>query len=403
MTMADVHHITAPEGFTAAGVTAGLKASGRHDLMVLAADCPAAAAIVTTRNQVVGAPILWCRQLLPRGHGRIRALVVNAGCSNVCTGPAGLRDAATMAGDVAKQLDCPAEQVLVGSTGVIGHRLPMDRIRAGIADACRTLGRDRDDHAAQAILTTDTRPKSAVVRGRLGGKTVTVAGIAKGSGMIAPSLATMFGFLTTDAAASPAALRKALRAACKTSFNAVTVDSDTSTSDMVTLMASGAAGNPRVTGSSKDFYRLADLVGEVCTKLARAIAADGEGATALVEVRVTGARSDREAATAAKAVADSPLVKTAVHGRDPNWGRIVMALGKSAAKVDADRLTVRIGKTTVFANGTGRRFDPARVVEHLSGDEVVLTADLGLGTGRYTALTCDLSREYITINADYHT
>jgi glutamate N-acetyltransferase/amino-acid N-acetyltransferase len=172
---------------------------------------------------------------------------------------------------------------------------------------------------------------------------------------------------------------------------------------MVTLMASGAAGNPRVTGSSKDFHRLADLVGEVCTQLARAIAADGEGATALVEVRVTGARSDREAATAAKAVADSPLVKTAVHGRDPNWGRIVMALGKSAAKVDADRLTVRIGKTTVFANGTGRRFDPARVVEHLSGDEVVLTADLGLGTGRYTALTCDLSREYITINADYHT
>ena len=401
--MPEQRHITLPKGFLASGVKAGIKSSGKEDVAIIAADRDAAVAVVTTRNQVFGEPVRWVRHILPKGYGVARAFTINAGCANVCTGPAGFRDARTMAADTARLLGTSPEKVLVASTGIIGHRLPMEKVRAGIADAAARLGRDNDEAVLKAIMTTDTREKFAVLRARLGGKDVALAGIVKGSGMIAPSLATMIGVVTTDAAVAPAALHKALVAAVGGTFNAITVDSDTSTSDTVAVLASGAAGNATVRAGTADYARFAALLKELCGQLARAVVADGEGATKVVEIRVRGARSDADAKIAAKSVADSPLFKCAVHGGDPNWGRIASALGKSAAKVDPARLVIRLGGVTLFARGTGRKFDLPRVQQHLKGQSVLVECDLGIGGGAFTALTCDLSREYIAINADYHT
>ena len=401
--MSRISHITLPGGFLAAGVHCGIKTTDQEDVTVLAAGKDAAAAIVTTSNQIVGAPIVWCRKLLPRGYGKARGIVVNSGNSNVCTGKTGLRDAEAMAKLTARQLGCGPEKVLVASTGIIGVKLPMAKIRAGILDATGRLGRRNDGAAIRGIMTTDTREKSAVVQTRIGGRTVTVAGIVKGSGMIAPSMATMISLITTDAPVTPAALHKALAGAVAGSFNAITVDSDTSTSDTVAAFASGAAGGATLTAGKPGYRKFAAALTEVCSELARAVIRDGEGATKLVEVAVGGARNDAEAKLAAKSVADSPLFKTAVHGGDPNWGRIAAALGKSAAKVVGEKLRIRIGGATIFSGGTGRKFDLKKVARHLAGDEVLVECDLGLGNGRFTALTCDLSREYIAINADYHT
>ncbi len=396
------NHITLPKGFVAAGVHCGIKTSDQEDLAILAAEETASVAVMTTTNQVVGEPVKRTREMLPKGCGKARGIVVNSGNSNVCTGKAGRRDAEAMAILAAEHLGCEPGEVLVASTGIIGHRLPMKEIRQGIADAAGRLSRRHDAAALRGIMTTDTREKSAVVQVRIDGRTVTVAGVAKGAGMIAPSMATMISLITTDAPVSPTVLHKALTAAVEPTFNAVTIDSDTSTSDTVAAFASGAAGGKAVRAGAAR-RKFAGALWEVCDALARAVVRDGEGATKVVEVAVTGAASEAEAKLAAKSVADSPLFKTAVHGGDPNWGRIAMALGKSAAKVDADRLRIRIGGLTVFSKGRGRSFDTARVEHHLAGADVRVECDLGLGTGSFTALTCDLSREYITINADYHT
>jgi len=401
--MNNTRHITLPEGFRAAGVACGIKAGGKRDLAIIAADADASTAIVTTRNQIVGAPITWCRQILPRGYGKTRGIVINAGVSNVCTARQGLNDAQTMAVETARHIGTEGENILVASTGVIGQPLPMAKIKRGIASAAGSLGRRRDSHVADAIMTTDTRRKSAVVVTRIGGKKVTLAGIAKGSGMIAPSMATMISVITTDAAISPAALKKALTAGVATSFNAVTVDSDTSTSDIVAVLASGKARHARLTASSKLYDKLASALAEVCGELARAIATDGEGATKLIRVTVLGGQTDRQAELAAKSVANSPLFKCAVHGCDPNWGRIAMALGKSAAKVVAEKLTIRIGPTLVFKRGVPTKFNARSISKYLASDEVEVVCNLRLGKGRFTALTCDLSKDYVTINADYHT
>ncbi|MBS3821058.1 MAG: bifunctional glutamate N-acetyltransferase/amino-acid acetyltransferase ArgJ [Planctomycetes bacterium] len=398
-----IRHITLPKGFRAAGTTCGIKASGKPDLAIIAGEADCSAAIVTTQNQIVGAPIQWVRSILPSGRGKVRAFVVNSGCSNVCTGKAGLRDAETMAKRTARQLDTTAEKVLVASTGVIGQRLPIGKITAGIDDAGGKLSTRNDAMVMRAMMTTDTRPKTAVVKTHIGGSRVAIAGIAKGAGMIAPSMATMISPVTTDLAISPTLLRKALREVVRTTYNAVTVDSDTSTSDIVAILASGAAGNKSVKAGSADYRKFLATLREVCGELSRAIAADGEGATRLIEVTVSGARNDADAEAAAKSVADSPLFKTAVHGGDPNWGRIAMALGKSSATVRAETLRIRIGGVLVFSNGTGRAFNVARVEEALQQPEVRIEADLGLGKGHFTALTCDLSREYIALNADYTT
>jgi glutamate N-acetyltransferase/amino-acid N-acetyltransferase len=403
MVMSRSRHITLPRGFTAAGVRCGVKVSGKEDLAVIAADRDAAAAIVTTQNQVVGAPVIWCRKILPRGYGKLRGIVINSGGSNVCTGRSGLKDAATMATETAKQLGTKPQKILVASTGVIGQRLDIAKIRTGIAAAARTLGTKNDPLALRAIMTTDTREKSAVETVRIGGKKVTVAGMAKGSGMIAPSMATMIALLTTDAAVSPPALHRALKAAVAGSFNTITIDSDTSTSDIVVVFASGAAGNKTLTARSPELRKFTAAMEEVCKKLARMIVADGEGATKVIEITVRGARSAVDAEIAAKSVANSPLVKCAVHGCDPNWGRIVMALGKSPAKIDPQKLSVKIGPHTVFSRGGPRNFDEEKVSRYLRGSVVCIACELGLARGTYTALTCDLSREYVTINAEYRT
>ena len=398
-----VRHITLPGGFQAAGAACGIKASGREDLALIVSRQDAAAAIVTTRNQVVGAPVVWCRTLLPRGYGRVRGIVINSGVANVCTGPRGLRDAETMAAETARRIGTVRGKVLVASTGIIGHRLPMGKIRAGIDRAAAGLGTNSDAAALRAMMTTDTREKSAVVQTRIDRRPVTVAGIVKGAGMIAPSLATMIGVITTDARLSPALLHRALKAAVAPSFNAITIDSDTSTSDTVAVLASGAAGGRALRAGSPGFRKFAAALAEVCGELARAVVADGEGATKVIEIAVTGARSAAEAEAAAKTVANSPLLKCAVHGCDPNWGRVVAALGRSPAKIDPGKLSVRIGGVTVFARGAGRKFDARKVSQYLAGPTVTISCDLHLARGAYTALTCDLSREYVAVNADYHT
>ena len=396
-------HITLPAGFRAAGVKCGIKASGREDLALLVADKTAAAAVVTTQNQVVGAPVIWCRKILPRGYGRLRAFVINSGCANVCTGRGGLADARTMAAETARLIGAEPESVLVASTGIIGHRLPMAKIRRGIAAAARSLGTANDAAMVHAMMTTDTREKSAVVQTHIARRPVIVAGVVKGSGMIAPSMATMLGAITTDVAISPRVLARALRAAVGSSFNAITVDSDTSTSDTVAVLASGVAGGAPLDADTPAYRKFAAVLAEVCGELARAVVADGEGATKVIEVAVSGARSDAEAKAAAMTVANSPLLKCAVHGGDPNWGRVVAALGRSPAKVDPRKLSVKIGPETVFARGMERKFNLQRAESHLAQPTVTIACDLHLGRGRFTALTCDLSHEYVTINADYHT
>ncbi len=396
-------HITLPKGFVAAGVRCGIKSTG-EDLAIIAVEGgEVPAAVVLTRNQVFGAPIAWARSILPKGCGRLRAMVINSGCSNVCTGRKGLRDAESMALRAARKLGTVKEKVLVASTGVIGRRLPMDKVRAGIDDAAGALGADNDPAVVRAIMTTDTRAKSAVARAQIDGEEVTVAGIVKGAGMIAPSMATMIGVLTTDAKISPRALGKALRGAVAGSFNAITVDSDTSTSDTVAIFASGAAGNRSLGPRSEGWPVFVEAMKEVCGALAYAVVADGEGATKVIHAALRGAASDSDAEIAAKSIANSPLLKCAVNGGDPNWGRIVMALGKSEATVDPESLSVRIGGVCVFSGGRPRNFDVAKVEKHMAGHDVEIDADLGLGEGRFTALTCDLSHEYVTINADYHT
>jgi len=387
----------------AAGVSCGIKGSGKEDLSIIAALRSASVAFVTTQNQVIGAPIAWCRRILPRGCGKARGFVINSGNSNTCTGKAGLKDAEAMARLTAERLGTSPQRILVASTGVIGHRLPMAKIRRGIDAAAGRLARGNDAAALRGMMTTDLREKSAVVKTSISGRKVTVAGMAKGSGMIAPSMATMIGVITTDLAVTPAALHRALKDAAKTSFNAITVDSDTSTSDIVAVFASGEAGEKATTSGSRDFEKFAAALRDVCCELARAVVADGEGATKVIRVAVRGARNDAEARIAAKSVANSPLFKCAVHGGDPNWGRIVAALGKSDAKISPEKLTVRIGGVMVFARGTGRRFDIRKVRRHLAGKAVEVDCDLGIGKGRFCAMTCDLSKEYVTINADYHT
>ena len=407
--MGVIRHITMPAGFVAAGVKAGIKVSGKEDLAIIACEHDCAAAVITTQNQVIGEPVRYIRAIMPKGFGIARGIVINSGCSNVCTGKAGFRNAQAMAGDTAAFLGTKANKVLVASTGIIGHALPIAKVLDGIKEAAKQLGRNNDSQTIRAIMTTDTREKTAVVQTRIGGKSVTIAGIVKGSGMIAPARATMIGVITTDAGIAPAALHKALLTAACVSFNAITVDSDSSTSDTVAIFASGLAGNKTIAAPAKsarpagDFAKFAAALTEVCQALARAVVADGEGATKVVDVAVCGAKNDVDAAIAARSVANSPLFKCAVHGGDPNWGRIACALGKSSAKVDQQKLSISIGGVKVFSRGGGTKFDMKKVEKHLKGKEIKVDCDLGLGGGKFTAITCDLSREYIAINADYHT
>jgi len=389
-------------GFRAAGVRCGIKSRG-PDLALLVSDVPAAAAGVFTRSSVVGAPVEISRARVRQG--RARAIVANSGVSNVAMGARGLADARAMTAAAAQAVGCAPGEVLVASTGVIGHPLPIARIRAGMPRAAHALRAEGLADAARAIMTTDTVPKLAALRTRIGRRPVTLAGIAKGSGMIEPNLATMLAFVLTDAAVAPPLLRRLLREACGTSFNRLTVDGQTSTSDSVLVLANGRAGHALLRDpASAGARRFGAALAELSEALARALARDGEGATKLVTVRVAMARSLAEAERTARRIANSMLVKTALFGGDPNWGRILQAVGAAGARIVLGRAEVRLAGVVVWRHGapTGPRAR-ARAGRSLRRPEIEVSVDLGAGRHAATVWTCDLSYDYVRINAEYTT
>lgn len=402
--------VTAPRGFFAAGVTCGIKKRGK-DLALLCSDRPALAVGTLTQNRVRASSVLWAQALLRRGQAR--AIVVNSGNANCCTGRRGTQATREMAREAARLLGVRPVEVFVASTGVIGRPLPMDRVRQGIRRAAQALSPRGSLSAAEAIMTTDMHPKEFAVRFRAGGIPVTVGGIAKGSGMIAPRMAppssrgggaaTMLAFLTTDAQAGRALLRGLLREAVEESFNAITVDGEMSTNDMALLLANGAAGAPPIrpgSGAARDLER---AVQAVCRHLAREIVRDGEGVTRMMTVKVTGARTREEAQRVARRVADSALVKTMVAGRDPNWGRVAAAAGASGVPLDPGRLTIRFGRTVVFRRGEPACAARQALLEEADRPEVRIGVDLGSGRAEGEILSGDLTEGYIRINAKYTT
>ena len=393
--------VTAPRGFRAAGLHCGIKANGRHDLALVVSDTPASAAAVFTTNQAQAAPVLVSKAHLAASHGRARAVVSNSGCANACTGPQGLADATEMATLTATALGVAPHEVLVASTGVIGVNLKMPALRGGIPRAVAALAPDGGADAAVAIMTTDPFPKSAAVEVVTPAGTFRVGGMTKGSGMIEPRMATMLGYLTTDAAVAPERLRTVLVDACRLTFNAITVDGEPSTNDCVFALANGASG---VTIDDATEAALFEGFRAVAKTLALGIVRGGEGATKLVAITVSGAASDADAWMAARAIANSLLVKTAIHGADPNWGRLVAAAGRSGARFVIDGARVRIGELMLFEQG--RPFDERapQAAAYLQGTDLDIEVDLGTG-GTFTATvwTCDLSKMYVQINAEYRT
>jgi glutamate N-acetyltransferase/amino-acid N-acetyltransferase len=393
--------VTAPAGFRAAGVACGIKKSGNRDLALIVSDMPAASAAVFTLNKAQAAPVLVSKARLAASGGRGRAIVINSGCANACTGPEGLRTAELMADAAAAAASADPSEVLVASTGVIGVALDRDAVATGIAAAAAALSRDGGSDAAQAIMTTDPFPKEAAVEVTLAGRAFRVGGIAKGSGMIEPMMATMLAAVTTDAGVGPALLQRALTAIVDDTFNAISVDGECSTNDCVFALANGASG---VTITEKELPAFVDALRRVCEPLAIGIVRGGEGATKVVTIEVTGGRSDAEARQAARAIANSPLVKTAVHGADPNWGRLVAVAGRAGVAFELERARVQIGDVELFAGG--RPFDERAPLasRHLQERDVRLRVDLGTGgAGRARMWTCDLSCDYVKINAEYRT
>jgi glutamate N-acetyltransferase / amino-acid N-acetyltransferase len=387
--------VTAPRGFRAGAAACGIKATGL-DLAVVAAERPAVAAAVFTTNRAQAAPVLVSREHL--ASGRARAIVANAGCANAATGEAGLADAREMAAVAAQDLGCRPEEVLVASTGVIGVRLPMDRIRSGIKGAVGRLSVTGGGEAARAIMTTDTKAKEIVVDADLSTGTACVGGMAKGAGMIAPRMATMLAFFTTDAAIEAAALERALREAVGASLNRITVDGDTSTNDMAVILASGAGG---VVATEGDYASFRDALVTAARAIAEMIVRDGEGATRIAEVRVEGALSEAEADAIVRTVAESPLVKTALHGGDPNWGRILAAAGRAGVAFDVDGVDVWIGDVWVAEGGAARAYDEALAAAAMKEDPVRLRVRLRGGSASSWMWTSDLTRGYVDINAHY--
>ncbi len=391
--------ITSPRGFRAGAASVGLKKEAEHalDLGILSSEAPCVAAALFTTNRIKAAPIVFCQQRLQ--GGRAAALVVNSGCANAFTGEQGLRDAAEMAGLAAERIGLSPEDVLVASTGVIGEKLPMQLIRPGIEQM--VLSTEGGHSLVRAMMTTDTVPKE--VAARVDGSGFIIGGVAKGSGMIHPDLATMLCFLTTDAAVDLDFLRSALRKAVDISFNMISVDGDTSTNDMVLIMANGLAGNRPISPDSRQAGIFQQALDRVCIYLAKSIARDGEGASKLIEVTVSGATGVAEAKVAARTIVSSPLVKTAIYGNDPNWGRIVAAAGRSGIEVVESKIDLYIGGVCLVKEGNPLPFDKGSIVELLKKSDVSIGLHLNLGTASATAWGCDLSEEYVVINSQYTT
>jgi glutamate N-acetyltransferase/amino-acid N-acetyltransferase len=401
--MANNNTLTAPKGFRVAAVRAGIKASGNPDLGLIVADRRCNAAGVFSTNKIVSPTVTVSKAHVRSGYAR--AVYVNAGNANSCTGRRGHRDVLAICRQVATALAIKPEEVLVCSTGIIGAFLPMEKVHLGIDQSLDKLSpSEKMGHdLAKAIMTTDTRPKQAVRRIRLGSKTVTLAGIAKGAGMIDPNMATMLAFVTTDAAISSALLRRALKQAAGESFNKLNIDRHSSTNDSLLVLASGLAENRRITKSDGPYQKFARALQELCDDLTRQLAADAEGGTCVVKVVVQGAASQTDGRKAVRAIVDSPLVRAAFHGADPNWGRIVSAVGFSDARFKEEKLLCRIAGITVYRMGRPVKFDAKSLSQKMKAKSWDLLVHLGVGKHCDFCYTTDLSEEYITINADYHT
>jgi glutamate N-acetyltransferase/amino-acid N-acetyltransferase len=397
-----VQTLLIPKGFRASAVRAGIKASGNLDLALLAADVPCTAAGTFTTNRIAAAPVQWDQALLP--SAQVRGVLINAGNANAATGAEGLANARATAEAVAKGLDCPAESILVASTGVIGHQLPMDKVRVGVAKALAELTHAESSFraASEAILTTDTRPKVVSRRKQIAGTDVRLLGLCKGAAMIGPRMATMLAFLLTDAKVDPADLDDILGRAVERSFNCISVEGHESTNDTVLLLASGAADGPLLKGA--DLAVLAAEVEAACIDLAMMIPGDGEGSTHRITIDVEGALNREEARAIARAVADSPLVKTAIHGADPNWGRIVSAAGYSGIQFDESDLSLWLNGVALYQAGVPLPFDKASVSANLKANrETSIRLTLTRGSASIRFWTCDLTAEYVRLNADYTT
>ena len=398
--------VTAAKGFKAAGMHAGIKKGTKKDMAMVFSSTPCAAAGVFTTNLVKAAPVKWDKEIVTTSP-YVQAVVVNSGIANACTGAEGLGYCADTAAEAAAALNIPKTAVLVASTGVIGKQLPIDKIKSGVTALSKVLGSSREDAklAAEAIMTTDTKSKEVACTLELDGKQVTVAGMCKGSGMIHPNMCTMLGFIMTDVKISKSMLYEALSGDIKDTFNMISVDGDTSTNDTVLLLANGLADNPEITEKNEDYYKFVEALHAVNEFLAKKIAGDGEGATALFEVKIVNAESKEQAVTLAKSIVTSSLTKAAIYGHDANWGRILCAMGYSTAKFNPEKVDIyfesKAGKLKIVENGMATDYSEAKATKILSENEVTAIADVKMGDCTATAWGCDLTHEYVSINADY--
>lgn len=397
----DTQGVTYAKGFKAAGVKAGIKKSGNLDVAVIYTETPAAIAGTFTQNKVAAAPVYVSKETVATGSAR--AIVANAGCANACTGKQGMDDAYKTREIAAKELGINADDVIVGSTGVIGVTLPMDKLEKGIKDAVANLSETGSINAANAIITTDTHCKTMTVKFDIGDAEVHMGAIAKGSGMIRPNMATMLCYITTDLNIEQSLLQKALSTCVEKSFNMISVDGDMSTNDTVVVLANGLAGNKKITEENADYDIFCSNLMALCVELAKEIAADGEGASKFLTINVKGAKSFADAKTVGMAVANSPLVKTAFFGEDPNWGRVICAVGYSGADMVPEKTVVKFGGITIFDCGVGAQYDSEELVKVMRENDIVIDIELNLGDSDATVWTCDLSYEYVKINGEYHT
>ncbi|MBO4853278.1 MAG: bifunctional glutamate N-acetyltransferase/amino-acid acetyltransferase ArgJ [Schwartzia sp.] len=393
--------VTYPKGFKAAGVKAGIKKSGNLDLALIYTEKEAAVAGTFTKNQVAAAPVHVSKEVVK--GGKAHAICANAGCANACTGEQGMNNARAMAKAAADAVGCPASEVIVASTGVIGVQLPMEKVTAGVKAAAAELAEDGSVNAGNAIITTDTYSKACATEVEIGGKKVRFGAIAKGSGMIQPDMATMLCFITTDAAIDQKLLQAALSEVVEVTFNMISIDGDMSTNDMVVVLANGAAGNAPITAKGKEYEIFRDTLKELCTGLSQRIASDGEGATKFLTIHVTGAKSFESAKQVGMSISKSPLVKTAFFGEDPNWGRVICAVGYAGVPMEPEKTVVKFGGIPVYANGVGAAFDEKALRKVMEEHDIVIDVELGLGDAEATIWSCDFSYEYVKINGEYHT
>lgn len=393
--------VTFAKGFKAAGVKAGIKKSGNLDLALIYTEKEASIAGVFTQNAVAAAPVIVSREVVK--GGKAHAIVANAGCANACTGEVGLANAHKMASLAAAEVGCDASEVCVGSTGIIGVNLPMDKLAAGIKAAAAELSEDGSKNAGNAIITTDTYSKACSTEVEIGGTKVRFGAIAKGSGMIQPNMATMLCYITTDAKISSQLMQKALSEIVEVSFNMISVDGDMSTNDTVLVLANGESGMAEIQDGTPEYEQFYATLQSICQELSKRIAADGEGATKFLTINVNGTKTFADAKTIAMSVAKSPLVKTAFFGEDPNWGRVICAVGYAGIEMVPEKTVIKFGGIPVYANGLGAEFDEDAIRAVMAEHDIVIDIEMGLGSESATVWSCDFSYEYVKINGEYHT